>query len=56
MILKEHYYGSQFQKRTEAQAKAADAMMSPVSTVLNINETGEVMQDVLSSSDPDRAN
>ena len=48
--MKEHYNGSQSQERIEAQAKAVDALMSPVSAVLHINETGKVMQDVLSSS------
>jgi hypothetical protein len=50
LILKKDYYGSKSQERTEAQAKAVDALMSPVSTVLYFKETGEAMQDVLSSS------
>jgi hypothetical protein len=49
LILKEHYYGKQAQERVEARAKIVDTLMSP-STVLYINEAGEAMQDVLSSS------
>ena len=50
LILKEHYYGKQAQERVETQAKAVDALMSHSTMVLYINETGEAMQDVLSSS------
>jgi hypothetical protein len=50
LILKEHYYGTPTQVRVEARAKAIDKMMSPFSAVLFFNESGETMQDVLSSS------
>jgi hypothetical protein len=50
LILKEHYYGKQVQERVEARAKAFDAVMSPIASVLYINETGQPMQDVLTSS------
>jgi hypothetical protein len=50
LILKEHYYGKQAQERVEARAKAADVIMSPFTMVNFTNETGEPMQDVLSSS------
>jgi hypothetical protein len=50
LILKEHYYGKQAQGRVEARAKVVDTLMSPFTTALYINETGEAMQDVLSSS------
>jgi hypothetical protein len=50
LMLKEHYYGQEAQKRAEARAKAVDVIMSPFSSVLYFKETGEAMQDVLSSS------
>jgi hypothetical protein len=49
LILEEHYYGRHAQERVETQAKIVEAI-SPVSAVLYINEIGETMQDVLSSS------
>ncbi|MGA3342506.1 MAG: hypothetical protein ABSD11_18285 [Methylocella sp.] len=50
LILKEHYYGKQAQERVEARAKVVDTEMSSFTMVLYINETGDAMQDVLSSS------
>ncbi|WP_287380561.1 hypothetical protein [Mesorhizobium sp.] len=50
LILKEHYYGKATQKRVEGHASLVDAVMSPVSMVLYINETGDAMHDVLTSS------
>lgn len=50
LILKEHYYCKQAQKRVEARATVVDTLMSPVTMALYINESGEAMQDVLSSS------
>jgi hypothetical protein len=49
-ILKQHYYGKDSQKRVEARARIADAMMSPISYTLFFNETGDAMQDTLSAS------
>ena len=50
LILKEHYYGKNAQRGVEARAKAIDTLMSPFAMVHHINETGTVMQDVLSAS------
>jgi hypothetical protein len=50
LILKEHYYGRPAQKRVEERAKLVDALMSPVSMVLQINEAGDAMQDALTAS------
>ncbi len=50
LILQHHYYGKPIQKRVEGQAKAVDALMSPFSMVLHIDETGSPMQDVLTAS------
>ncbi|RUT87465.1 MULTISPECIES: hypothetical protein [unclassified Mesorhizobium] len=50
LILKEHYYGKDIQKRVEGHASVVDSVMSPISLVLYINEIGEAMQDVLTSS------
>ena len=50
LILKEHDYGKQAQERVEARAKVVDTLMSPLKIVHHINESGEAMQDVLSSS------
>ncbi len=50
LILKGHYYGRPIQKHVEHRARGVDALMSPVSMVLYINETGDAMQDVLTSS------
>lgn len=50
LILKEHYYDKPIQKRVEGNAEVVDALMSPVTMVLHINETGDAMQDVLTSS------
>ena len=49
LILEEHYFGGQAQAQVEARAKIAEGMMSPA-LVLQINEIGDAMQDVLSSS------
>jgi hypothetical protein len=49
-ILQEHYHGKSAQTRVETQARMVDALMSPYAMVLHINETGDVMQDVLSAS------
>jgi hypothetical protein len=49
LILKEHYYGKDAQARVEAQAKSAVAPLSPA-TVLHVNEIGDRMEDLLSSS------
>jgi hypothetical protein len=50
LILKEHYYGKLIQRNVEARAKIVDAVMSPFALVQFTNETGEAMQDVLTSS------
>lgn len=50
LILKEYYYGRPAQERVEGRAKVIDALMSPVSSVLFIDEAGDMMQDVLTSS------
>lgn len=50
LVLAEHYHGKPVQERVEGRARAVDALMSPISMVLHINETGDAMQDVLSSS------
>jgi hypothetical protein len=50
LILKEHYYGKPAQERIEANAKAVDRLMSPISMVVQTNESGDAMNDVLSSS------
>jgi hypothetical protein len=50
LILRKHYYGKQVQARVEARAQDIDAMISPFSLVRYISETGDPMQDVLSSS------
>jgi hypothetical protein len=50
LILEQHYYGRPIQERVEGHAKVVDALMSPVSTVLHINESGDAMQDLLASS------
>lgn len=50
VILKEYYYGKQAQTRVESQARQVDAMLSKHAYVLYINEMGDAVQDVLSSS------
>lgn len=50
LILREHYYGKQAQERVEARAKVLDTLISPFTRTLHINESGDAMQDVLSSS------
>jgi hypothetical protein len=50
LILSKHYYGKPAQQRVEGRAKVVDALMSSISTVVYINETGDAMQDVLTSS------
>ncbi|MDF3061838.1 MAG: hypothetical protein K0S06_1947 [Microvirga sp.] len=50
LILQEHYYGKPVQQRVEARARVVDALMSSFSMTLHTNETGEVMQDLLTAS------
>ncbi|MGA7072230.1 hypothetical protein [Bradyrhizobium sp.] len=50
LILRDHYYGKPVQKRIEGRAKIVDALISPISMALHINETGDAMQNVLTSS------
>jgi hypothetical protein len=50
LILKEYYYNKPVQIRVEGRANIVDVLMSPVSSVLHINEAGEVMDDVRTSS------
>lgn len=50
LILKEHYYGKQAQKRVETRARQVDSLMSDFTSVLYINETGDPMRDILSAS------
>jgi hypothetical protein len=50
LILKEHYYGKAIQKRVEGRARVVDDLMSSISHVLYINENGDAMRDVLTSS------
>jgi hypothetical protein len=49
-ILGEYYYGKPIQLRVEGRASAIDALMSPFSLVLHINEAGDAMEDVRTSS------
>jgi hypothetical protein len=49
LILKEHYYGKQAQERAIEKAKEVERLLSPAVT-LHFNETGQSMDDVLSSS------
>jgi len=49
-ILQEHYYGKSIQGRVETNARIVDALLAPVSTVHFTNETGDAMQDALTSS------
>lgn len=50
LILKEHYFGKPVQRRIEGRASVVDAVLSPVSLVLYIDETGATMRDVLTAS------
>lgn len=50
LILQNHYYGKQAQKRVEAHAALIDAAISPVTLVLHTDEAGDMMQDVFSAS------
>jgi len=50
LILKEYYYGKSIQMRVESQASIVNALMSPISTMLHIDESGHPMQDVCTSS------
>jgi hypothetical protein len=50
LILKEHYFGKPIQVQVEGRASVIDALLSPVSMVLHINEAGDAMQDVRTSS------
>ena len=49
LILEERYFGKHAQERVEDAARVVDTLLSPA-TVLYFNETGETMQDILSSS------
>ncbi|EPK7283474.1 hypothetical protein ACTZGH_18465 [Enterobacter ludwigii] len=49
-ILEKHYYGTTAQRRVEGDAELIDAMMSRFTMVLHTDETGNIMQDVKSSS------
>lgn len=49
-ILEEHYYGTPMQTRVEARARSVDSDISSISRGLHFNETGDMMQDVLSAS------
>jgi len=49
-ILQKHYYGKPVQKRVEANADIIDSLISSVSTVLYIDESGRTIQDVKSAS------
>ncbi|MCA7119618.1 MAG: hypothetical protein LGL72_09450 [Acidibrevibacterium sp.] len=50
LILKEHYYGKAVQQKVEKRARVAHVEMSPFTIVLHTNETGDMIQDVLSAS------
>ena len=50
LILEEHCVGKAVEKRVHDNAGIVDALMSEHASVLYINETGEVMQDLLSAS------
>ena len=47
--MKECYYGKEAEDWTEAKGKIVEQMLSPA-IALNVSETGDTMQDVLSSS------
>ena len=49
LILEEQYFGKHAQERVAGAARVIDTLLSPA-TVLYFDETGETMQDVLSSS------
>lgn len=49
LILEERYFGKHAQECVEDAARVVDTLLSPA-TVLYFNETGETMQDILSSS------
>lgn len=50
LILDRHYYGKSVQKKVESNARALDAALSSVSTVLYFDEDGETMQDIETAS------
>jgi hypothetical protein len=50
LILKEYYYGKPVQLQVEGRASVIGALMSPISMVRHINEAGDPMQDVRTSS------
>jgi hypothetical protein len=50
LILRSHYYGRPIQQRVEGRARVVDALLSAVSMVHHTNETGDAMQDLLTSS------
>jgi len=45
-ILQQHYYRKSAQKRVEANAERIDSMMSPITMVCYIDESGRTMQNV----------
>jgi len=49
-ILQQHYYGKPSQKRIEANAKAIDLLMAPMTMVIHTDENRKTMQDVKSAS------
>jgi hypothetical protein len=50
LILKEYYYGKPIQTQVEGRARLVDQLISPFTSVLHTDETGNMMQDVMSSS------
>lgn len=50
LILKEYYYGKPIQAQVEGRASVIDTLLAPVSMVLHINEAGDAMRDVRTSS------
>jgi hypothetical protein len=50
LILQNHYYGKPAQKRIENNAQMMATMVSGYASVLYINETGDVMQDLQAAS------
>lgn len=50
LILDQHYYGKAAQKRIEARASVADAVMSPIAMVHYVDESGQSMRDVFTAS------
>jgi hypothetical protein len=50
LILEEHYYGTQAERRVKEKAKMTDGLIGQSAFVNFPNETGDTMSDVLSSS------